>query len=445
MRVMPRRVLALSLAALLSSALAAQNRETLETKVVVTDKAITFKWSKKHPWDAELVAHGASLFAEYRTAQGVGVECLQLDGAAVNAGLTRARRAGGCFVGNAVWRRDDRTIEFQLPDALVAEPLGPVCLQLRLPDQRLLPVRQASKAGGDTARFQVEEWTRSVSGRAMRARLESRRTELTSAIATQRQEVAEQETSNKTKGWESVEACSTQTGGAVEIARSGRPIAAPNEQDAVARQVCTVRVVTGVKYRGVVRPPAEMIGYLETVDPALRKVWLQLRGAQLLQFLEDWKTYSGTVDAYKARHSQPHFGTYNDYIGIQSLAEAALNLVALAAQEKKPLDPTQVLGYAGATVEAYGRCVADGKQQLALNYKQATDLAAAVESLPERLRQQAVQACQAGVGRLATMQTRLQGFEGELAALESELKDLAAATTAIKIRARELNPVSCLP
>jgi hypothetical protein len=208
--------------------------------------------------------------------------------------------------------------------------------------------------------------------------------------------------------------------------------------------VCTVRVATGLKYRGVVRPPGEMLGHLEAIDPALRKQWLQLRGAQLLQFLEDWKTYGGSVDAYKAKHEQPHFGTYADPIPIQSLAEAALDGVERAAREKKPLDATHVLGYAGASVEAYGRCITDGKQQLALNFKQATELAAAVESLPERLRQQAVQSCQAGVSRLATMRTRLQGFERELAALDAELEGLSAAA-AVKIRARELNPVSCTP
>jgi hypothetical protein len=442
-----RRIIGRCVAGILAAAtagvLTAQSRETLETKVTISDTEITFKWSKKHPWDAVLIANGVSLFAEYRTTKGPGVECLQMNAPGAAAPAVRGRAMGGCYAGNAVWRKDDRTIQFRLPDALTAEPLGPVCLQLRLPDQRLLPVRQATKTGEDTVRFQVEEWTREVTDRAKAARLDSRRGELRAAIATQSQEITEQQASNTVKGWNSAEACSAQTGGTVEIARSGRPTAAPNEQDATARQVCIVRVTTGARREDSVKPPSAIIAYLDAVDAPLREQWLKLRGKQLVQFLEDWKAYSGTIDAYKGKHALPHFGTYADRIAIQSLAQLALALIENATKEKKPIEPQNVFGYAGATVEAYNRCVADGKEQLALNYKQATELGAAVESLPERLRQQAVQACQTGVGRLVTMRARLQGFEKELAAMEAEAGRLSSGPA--KVRSRELNAAVCTP
>jgi hypothetical protein len=198
-----------------------------------------------------------------------------------------------------------------------------------------------------------------------------------------------------------------------------------------------------VEYVNSVKPPAALIGYLAGGDAALRDRWLKLRGAQLARFLEDWKTYSSSVAAYKAKYPIPHFGTYENRIPIQSLAQLALSLIEEADKEKKPIDPEDVFGFAGATVEAYNRCVTDGKEQLALNYTQASGLNAAVEALPERLRQQAVSTCQAGVNRLAGMRTRLQGFEKDLAAVEADSRGLSSGD--VKIKSRELNSVSCTP
>jgi hypothetical protein len=444
MRRVVTRALVTVVAASTIGVLAAQSRETLETKVTVSDTEITFKWSKKHPWDAVLVANGVALFGEYRASKGAGLECLQANAPGTTPPLGRAPAVGVCYAGNAVLRKEDRTIVFRLPATLTAEPLGPVCLQLRLPDGRLLPVRQASKTGEDTARFHVEEWSRQVTDRSKAARLDGRRAELQAGIATQAREITEQESSNQSKGWTSVAACSTQTGGTVEIARSGRPIAPPNEQDAVARQVCVARVLTGVEYVNAVKPPGPMVARLDAVDEGLRAKWLQLRGDQLLQFLQDWNKYAPTIAAYKGKHATlPHFGTYNDRIPIQSLAQLSLALIEQAEKSKTAPDPQNVFGYAGATAEAYNRCVTDGKEQLALNYTQSIELSAAVEALPDRLRQQAVQACQAGVARLTTMRGRLAGFEKELTTVDSEIRGLSS--TSVKIRPRELNAVSCAP
>ena len=70
----PRReqgLVALGIAIVLALAtVAAQDRNTLETKVTTEGNEITFKWSKKHPWDADLVARGAHLFADTAIAGG---------------------------------------------------------------------------------------------------------------------------------------------------------------------------------------------------------------------------------------------------------------------------------------------------------------------------------------------------------------------------------------
>jgi hypothetical protein len=432
-------------ATMTAAAVAAQNRETLETDVSVKGTEIVFKWSKKHPWDAELVARGASLFAEYRTTRGVGLECLQQPG---NSGAVVPGRRGvavsNCFTGNSVLRGDDRTIRFQLPETLTAEPTGPVCLMLRLPDQRILPIRRANKVGADTARFEIEEWTGNVTARLRRVNLENRRTELRSAVTTQATEIAEQEQSNRSKGWESAEACSRQSGGTVEIAKSGRPVAPPSRQDEIARQVCTMRAENGRQYVGAVKPPPAVPNYLELVNPELRDNWMKLRGQQLSTWLDDWTRFGNRIATYKTENKGlPHFGSYDDAIPIQSLAGQSLRRLRAALDAKSAVDSRDVLGYLGATVEAYDRCVRDGKRQLELNYKEAAALQTAVEALPDRLQQQASQACLGGISRLGSMRTRLTGFEQDLASVDKELAQLSATATSIK--SRDLNAVSCSP
>jgi hypothetical protein len=427
------------------TAVVAQNRETLETDVSVNGNEVIFKWSKKHPWDAELIARGASLYAEYRTARSAGVECLQQPGnASPQFPGRRGAGAGNCFTGNSVLRGDDRTIRFQLPETLTAEPTGPVCLLLRLPDQRVLPIRRANKLGGDTARFEIPEWSRAVTARLRRTSLENRRAELRAAIATQTTEITEQEQSNRGKGWVSAESCSGQSGGTVEIARSGRPVAPPDQQDAIARQVCVIRAQNGLQYTRGVQPPTTVQNFLALVDPAVRDNWLKLRGQQLSEWIDDWERFGNTIPSYKAQNKAlPHFGTYENWIPIQSLAGESYQRIRAALEAKTPIDQKDVLGYYGATVEAYGRCVRDGKNQLDLNYREAAALQTAVQQLPERLQQQAVQACQAGIARVVSMRTRVTTFEQELATVERDLGQLNVSSAQIK--SRDLNDVSCVP
>ena len=45
----------------------AQDKNSLDTKVVAEGGTITLSWDKKHPWDADMLARGVSLLAEYKT------------------------------------------------------------------------------------------------------------------------------------------------------------------------------------------------------------------------------------------------------------------------------------------------------------------------------------------------------------------------------------------
>jgi hypothetical protein len=159
--------------------------------------------------------------------------------------------------------------------------------------------------------------------------------------------------------------------------------------------------------------------------------------------MADWKMYGERVNDYRRAYPVPHFGNRNDTIPIQSLAALAGGLVTAAAGRGEPVEGPVVLGFVGANLEAYDRCVRDGKQQLQLNFAEARALQATLDTLPERLRQQAVQACQAGVTRLASMRTTLDGFTQQAASAERALSDISFVT--LSRRSRDVNAVACMP
>jgi hypothetical protein len=439
----------LVLSTLFAVALAGQGRDTLETRVTAEGNEITFEWTKKHPWDADLIARGASLYAEYRDSKGVeGSECLQAGRSRADAMGRRGESMRGsntCFTGNAVIRRDDRTIHFQLPDTLTAEPSGAVCLILRLPDNRVLPIRRASRRGDDTARFQVEVWASTAARRRRVENLQQRRKAIEAGIATQTTAVADQERSNAARGWRSPEACQTITAAPLAIAKSGRPLAAPHEQDAVARQVCIARVAEGTAELRQVSPPDDIATLLAWLPDAVVNQWLALRGAQRQRFVDDWARYSPTRASYIAKNRvMPHFGTYRDRVPIQSQAHDAYLKIPKARPSDPPIDTKLVLGYLGAKVEAYERCVTDGVRQLDLNYREAMALEATLATMPERLREQEIKSCLGGMEKLAAMRARIAALNDDLSRIDGEITAMPSSAPPPAKR-RELNDVLCTP
>ncbi|MEO8075741.1 MAG: hypothetical protein ABI818_05380 [Acidobacteriota bacterium] len=423
-------------------ALSAQSRDSLETKVTVDGNEVVFKWSKHHPWDADLVARGAALYAEYRDASdAVGTECLQAGRAGGSSAPRRGGAPGGCFTGNAVVRREDRTISFQLPDILTAEPSGSVCLVLRLPDNRVLPVRRASKRGDDTVRFQIEEWASAAAGRRRTLNLQQRRQQLDAGLTAQLAAVTQQEHANAGRGWQSDATCDAITVAPIAISGSGRPVAPPDEQDEVARQVCIARVGAGRAEDEEVSPPHDIVQYLKQVPADLRDRWLTLRGPQVERFIADWNRLGAGVERYVKEHPTPHFGAYRDRVAIQSLAYDAYDKLRQAKPSDPAPDPKWILGYLGSKVQAYERCVTDGRRQLELNYREAASLKATLEALPDRLRGQEVKSCQSGLARLAAMRAKTAALQEDLARVDREIS--ALVSTPRPARRRNLNEVLC--
>lgn len=325
----------------------------------------------------------------------------------------------------------------------MAAPLGPVCLQIRLPNGRLLPVRQATSLDEDTARFQYEEWGRSAAARAQKENIEARRSSIRTALSTQSAAVKTQDEINTRKGWVSEQACNNVTGGIVEIHRSERPVASPSEQDRVARMMCIIRLDNGGQHVATAKSPSQLTHYLERLDPAVRDRWIELRGQQIKQFVDDWKSLSPEIAAFKERYRIPHFGSYSDVLFLQSLTIDAGHAAREAIKASREPRPQDILGYVGGSVEAYDRCIRDGKQQVDLNYRQAQALKADLSTLPERLRLQAAQECREAVTKLDNMRSRLAGFEQGLAAAERELNLLTVTPLAVK--SRDLNSIACVP
>src|SRR5262245_4632646 len=76
-----KRMAALVIGAVIAAGFSihAQDRDTLETEVTAEGDVVLLKWSKKHPWDAQLLASAPMLLGEYRTPNGtvIGTDCLR--------------------------------------------------------------------------------------------------------------------------------------------------------------------------------------------------------------------------------------------------------------------------------------------------------------------------------------------------------------------------------
>jgi hypothetical protein len=445
-----------------SATLLAQNRETLETKVTAVADTVTLKWGDKHPWDAELKARGAWLFVEYRNANGVGIDCFAA------SPPTRGRTAP-CQGIPAKVDADDRTAVFRLPDTLTAAPIGPVCLHLRMADQRALPIRRASSDGGNTSRFQFAEWSQRVTVAAQRTAVEGERARLQATVAEQARGIDEQVRFNKGKGWASTAACDTLQSGTLQVSQD-RPVAAPGEQDEIARTVCVMRLVSAralqevdaqidvksgrVKtiedarllraLRSRAAQPAPVLNeLLAFVDEPKRQEWSRVRGPQAKQFVDDWNRLESRIPDYQRRYPTPHFESFSTTLRLQTLTGQAARRVTDTLLEGEKPDPKDVLGIIGGSLEAYGRCVDDGKRQLSLNYEQSTNLQTSKGDLQIRLTQQVRQECRQAVEKVDRMQLRLAELNTELSAVTQRLAQSQVSATGQKTY--ELNNATCAP
>lgn len=408
-------------------AAAPQNRDTLETLVTASGGVVLLEWSQKHPWKDQL-AGGLALVAEYQTPSGRRVSEV----------LATARP-----------RHQNRSHRFPLPAAITAPPQGPVCLFFQLPNRRILPLRRANRQGDETARFRLEAWE---SAAAYHAGESFRRQQIQAAeqaLAVKQRDIQAQQHLIRKAGWLATNNCRDVT---PPPAQTARPFDAidPDQHDAVARLVCIRRVWNAESRLDRLRPQAQggdRDSFARYIGLATRTVRSPLvtapiadalqetadalpagaagRVDQARQFRADWDKWS----ARAANYNRPHFGEPDDVLYLQSGAAESgrrifypLILKQMGVSPQPPALPPAAqdfLGYLGASVEAYTRCVADGRKQLQAKFESWVTLRDKVPELQQLAHADILRACQRDLALLARLQSEAESLQQQLAQLRN--------------------------
>jgi hypothetical protein len=441
-----------------------QDRDTLWTRATAEGRVVSLSWDKAHPWDAILTTNGAELIAKY-VVQG-GKEIVEP--------IARATVRPG----------DTRTVRFPLPETVRANPIGPVCLFLQLPDRRVLPIRRATPQLTDTAGFRYEAWDRAVRQRSQARAADESLTQAQRALAVSTQSIANQQATLASRGWTTVQACDTIA--APRTGASARPFDAvpPAEQDEAARRVCVRQVwVADVVTADFVtkRLPALLQKYEQTrdieaarssleavfdsafvgaggnvtglLDAILAKLGtanatVRAREGQLREFLRDWSRWSPTADSYK-----PQFGNTANYLRWPSTAAAvafrifapalAESLKAAWAVRDVPAPSTRDLeSFLGASLDAYTGCVDDGRKQLAIKWDNWQAEQAMAPQFAASARDFLVRECRQEVGLLDKLKTDRAAFEQQFARAQQAVTAAAAASPLVS-KPEVLNGASC--
>jgi hypothetical protein len=247
-----------------------------------------------------------------------------------------------------------------------------------------------------------------------------------------------------------------------------RPVAPPPQQPEIARTLCIQRLHTAAAgldgllqqlvNRGIpsgraallavlssraALPPPRLDAVIENAHKDDRDAWEAVRGAERRRALEDWRRFEPRLQEYRRRFPTPHFEGSSPVLSLQSLTRLAGQRASEAIRAGKDPASHDLLGFAGANLEAYTRCVADGLEQLALNYNQSLQWKETLAGLQPRLDEAARQECRDSVRRLSTMRQRLEQLQAELARIEQQARELAVPPWSS--HGQDLNAAACSP
>lgn len=458
-------VLAAALAAICAStAVIAQDKDTLWTKASAEGKVILLEWDKHHPWDATLAMQGVTLIAKYRVD--------------ARREVTEAIAKGTMVPG------EDRTMRFRLPDNVQSNPAGPVCLIFQLTDRRLLPIRRSNEKGDDTVGFRYQPWEQQVREQAQARSAQGAVAAAQQALKTSEQSIANQEGSVARRGWSTDVASCDKISAPTATAAAARPfdVVSPEEQDDAARRICVRRVwkandvVTNyyiekalpdmlkgphdveAAQKNMARAALPFIGIGGADIPQVMQVVLNALGKdnatvvarqdQIQAFMRDWNKWAAGAKAYK-----PQLGTEDDYLGWPSTAgevgfrifgrilAKALN-AEWAVQNLPQATAQDFESYLGASLDAYNGCVSDGKKQLKIKYDNWQTEQANAPKFSASERDFLVRECKQEIGLLdklkaehATLQTQLTQAQQALTA--------ATSPAALPSKAQQLNSATC--
>jgi hypothetical protein len=442
----------------------AQDRETLWTKATAEGRVISLAWDKQHPWDAVLTAAGAELVAKY-----------QVEG----------RREVSESLGRATIRPgDSRTVRFALPDTVRANPIGPVCLFVQLPDRRVLPIRRANAKLADTVGFRYDAWDRQMRRRTQARAAEQTLVAAQRALAVSTQSVANQEASVKSRGWSTLDACTTIAAPANLASAKPFDAVAPPEQDEAARRVCVRQVwlandlitnyvqnilperfandgnsrdVEVARSRMTATFSAAFVGTGGDVAELLKAIVDRLGGEnptvnarmeQLREFIRDWSRFAETSEDYR-----PQFGKADTYLSWPSTAgEVAFRIFgpALAkafnvtwAMEGVPAATTRDLeSFLGASLDAYAGCLEDGRKQLSTKWDNWQAEQSRAPQFATSARDFLVRECRQEVGLIDKLKAERVAIEAQLAKAKQAMT-VASTPPALASKPEVLNQISC--
>ena len=447
-------------AACASTAVIAQDKDTLWTKATAEGKVILLSWDKHHPWDAALTMQGAILLAKYR--------------------VDARREVTETLAKGVVLPNQDRTIRFRLPDGVQASPAGPVCLLIQLPDRRLLPIRRADRKGDDTVGFRYQPWEQQIREQSQSRAAETAVTAAQNALKISEQSIANQQASITRRGWSTMAACDNVSAPAPTAAARPFDVVAPQEQDDVARRVCVRRTWYGNELVKQIVPnalkrlasardaakardslselafPFTGLGGADIPDllQQLASVLGNTNGTviarrqQIQAFLRDWNRWSDGAKAYA-----PQLGADDDYLRWPSTAgEIAFRIFGPALAKLINADwlttgtpqATQqdFEAYLGASLDAYAGCVSDGNKQLKIKYDNWQKEQQAAPQFTAAERDFLVRECKQEVGLLDKLKAEHDTLQSQLTRAQQAL---ATATTAAPLptKALSLNSSAC--
>lgn len=450
------RITAAAVLLAVSCALTAQDRDTLETKVTADGGIVLLEWSKKHPWGLEMAARGAALVAEYVTgSRGLVSEVLRVAPGRANP-------------------KEDRALRFRLPERIASPPQGPVCLFIQLPNRKVLPVRKANNRGDDTSRFRFEAWEAGAAKAAAVELLKLRISSTEAALAVKQKDVETQQSIIAKGGWTSPGACQQVASPVSAEVRRPYDAVDPREQDPIARKVCIHRVWFGEQLidrlraaggkgneksarnyvlasTSFVRSPASLEAVVSILKERVAEPddSLQSRFAQATAYSADWQKWEPAMPAY----SRPHFGEPTDTLDLQSTAREAAQRMFRPALSKEvnltpendpaPPRPTDAAGYLGGSLEAYFRCVEDGRKQLATKYESWTALRAKAPELQAMAQADMTRACQREFGLLERLKNEVKTLEEQLVRDRDALKAAEQAAAPAGGKSQVLNSAAC--
>jgi hypothetical protein len=406
---------------------------------------ITLVWDKKHPWDADLMAHGVTLVAEFKT-QSYGLASQKLQSAA----------AAG----------QNRTLSFHLPAVLSAAPEGPVCLYFQTANQKILPIRKAGGSGGDASRFRYTAWETITVPRSRQRADAAKVNALKHEIGAKQAQLDKQEKDIAESKLTTVQAC--QNIPAPSFAAKDRPISVvdPSAQESVARRVCVSRVVwehtwllTHLANVPSEKRPAfyEALTPSYVLEPAVAAFLMRLpsdRGAsseiaqrqrQLVEYKRDWDQWAKSAPDY-----QPPLGgkTEMDFLEVQSTAAEVGKRLLPQIEEAELHTPhhagasaQDIAGFVGASLEAYSRCVVDGKTELKTRYEAWVEGQQRAPELALRAQKQLIGECNARLATRDKTKLELDALQHQAALLGTtpDMSDVRQPYTPLQ----ELNAVSC--